>query len=608
MRLSFRRIAEPAARSLLLLVACAGVIAAAATFSYAAERQLLRLKNFVDVETKASGFVLPSETRIHIRALGCGADRAGKFSDNPMCAYAWIINADTRKEVWAMNIGNTRREKDDRLFDDTVSLPKGIYEVYYSAYAYYSRSSLFSYNINIDRRKNASGSESQHRRGLLTWLEDLFTGDMKTEWKKHAEQWGVEIFLPSNAPKISVYTPPKDLPHMLFHAVKLGEDEHIRQGFTIKAPMSIRVYAIGERSAESEPADYGWIIDARTRQRVWSMEKEDLSPAGGAEKNVKFDGTIRLEPGEYILYYTTDDSHSFVDWNAAPPVDPYNYGVTLMATSEEDKDKFELTTPSEDKNIVIQLTQVRNNETRTASFALKKEARLHIYAIGERGNSRRDMADYGWIINAKTREKVWEMDVDRTEHAGGAEKNRMVDEIITLPRGTYTACYQTDDTHAYGDWDASPPFDPEHYGLTISLEGEPLSAAIVERDVTPAEEGIIAQIVRVGDNANKTQSFHLEKPSHVRIYAIGEGQGHDMFDYGWIEKSATHEVVWEMSYSMTFHAGGARKNRIVNTTILLDRGEYILHYVSDDSHSFDNWNADPPDDPTMWGITLYNEK
>ncbi len=608
MRLSFRRITEHVGRYAVLTAACAGILAAAAATTYASERQLVRLKNFIDVETKASGFVLPSETKLHIRALGCGSDRAGKFSDIPMCAYGWIIDANTRQEVWSMNIGNTRRDNDDRLYDDTITLPKGIYEVYYSAYAYFSRSSLFSYNINIDRRTTSTENRSPHKRGLLTWLEDLFTGDMKTEWRNHAARWGIELYVSSSAPKITLYTPPKDLPHMLFHAVKLGENEHIRQAFTIKKPMAIHVYAIGERAADSEPADYGWIIDARTRRRVWDMGETTLTAAGGAEKNVKFDKIIHLDPGEYILYYTTDNSHSFIDWNAAPPTDPYNYGVTLMATNEEDKDNFELTTPSEDKNIIVQLIQVRNDETRSASFALKKDARLHIYAIGERGNARREMADYGWIINAKTREKVWEMDVDRTEHAGGAEKNRMVDEIISLPHGTYTAFYQTDGSHAYDDWNASPPFDPEHYGLTISLEGEPLTSAIVERNVTPAEEGIIAQIIRVGDNANKTQPFRLDKPTHVRVYAIGEGEGHDMFDYGWIEKSANHEVVWEMSYSMTFHAGGARKNRIVNTTILLDRGDYVLHYVSDDSHSFNNWNSDPPDDPTMWGITLYNEK
>ncbi|HMD13884.1 MAG TPA: hypothetical protein VKI62_04615, partial [Bacteroidota bacterium] len=108
-----------------------------------------------------------------------------------------------------------------------------------------------------------------------------------------------------------------------------------------------------------------------------------------------------------------------------------------------------------------------------------------------------------------------------------------------------------------------------------------------------------------GNNANSTKPFSLNKPEHIRIYAIGEGQNKTMYDYGWIEDANTGTVVWEMTYSMTFHAGGGRKNRMVNTTIVLDKGNYVLHFVSDDSHSYGNWNTDPPDDPTMWGITLF---
>ena len=80
----------------------------------------------------------------------------------------------------------------------------------------------------------------------------------------------------------------------------------------------------------------------------------------------------------------------------------------------------------------------------------------------------------------------------------------------------------------------------------------------------------------------------------------------EMFDYGWIAEAGSHDVVWQMNYDMTFHAGGARKNRMVNTTITLGAGRYELHFASDDSHSYDDWNMDPPDDPTMWGITVFS--
>ena len=46
---------------------------------------------------------------------------------------------------------------------------------------------------------------------------------------------------------------------------------------------------------------------------------------------------------------------------------------------------------------------------------------------------------------------------------------------------------------------------------------------------------------------------------------------------------------------------------MVNTTLLLEKGEYRLRYKSDDSHSFGDWNTDPPEYPQYWGITLYRD-
>ena len=77
-----------------------------------------------------------------------------------------------------------------------------------------------------------------------------------------------------------------------------------------------------------------------------------------------------------------------------------------------------------------------------------------------------------------------------------------------------------------------------------------------------------------------------------------------MSDYGWIENRNTGDVVWEMTYRKTKHAGGAEKNREVNQVILLDKGEYVAFFASDDSHSLNNWNADPPTVPSYWGLHI----
>jgi len=284
-----------------------------------------------------------------------------------------------------------------------------------------------------------------------------------------------------------------------------------------------------------------------------------------------------------------------------------NWGITISATDERDRKKFKPYRYEEDENVIVSITRVQNDENRSEGFTLKENSKIRVYAFGERSDSRRLLADYGYITDAKTRQKVWAMDVDRTNHAGGASKNFFVDEVIVLPRGSYVVTYLTDDSHAYNQWNAPPPFDPEHYGITLMGAGEDFNMGVVGKYVEERDKNVIAQIVRVRNSANKEERFTVDRTTKIRIYGIGEGEKRLMYDYGWIQNAQTREVVWEMTYSMTLHAGGSRKNRLVNTTILLDKGTYILHYISDDSHSYGNWNADPPEDQQYWGITLYQD-
>ena len=77
----------------------------------------------------------------------------------------------------------------------------------------------------------------------------------------------------------------------------------------------------------------------------------------------------------------------------------------------------------------------------------------------------------------------------------------------------------------------------------------------------------------------------------------------EMYDYAWIEDDRG-KVVWEMTYRKTDHAGGAKKNREYGGELKLDAGEYTVYFESDGSHSFNRWNARPPDDFLNWGVTL----
>jgi ketosteroid isomerase-like protein len=117
---------------------------------------------------------------------------------------------------------------------------------------------------------------------------------------------------------------------------------------------------------------------------------------------------------------------------------------------------------------------------------------------------------------------------------------------------------------------------------------------------------VIAQIVKVLDNEDKSVAFTLAGSQEVRIFAIGEGQAGEMFDYGWIENVDKGSRVWEMQEPKTAHAGGAGKNRKVDVVITLPAGNYKLRYKSDDSHAFDHWNSLPPD-INFWRIAIYKK-
>lgn len=582
-----------------------GACVTAAAFAFGTENVLIQLKDFTNAEVKSGGFSLSKETRIHLRGVGAGGDRGMVFSSSGLFAYAWIINADTREEVWRMGRSNTSKAGRDRKFDGDVTLPRGDYEIYYAAYSFSSGSAFTNFDVNVDPRSHSNPEQRNRRRGFLNWFEDFFGDNVEKEWKHRAKEWGVELLVDESNQDVKFFAVPKELPMTLFKAVRLGENEHVRQQFVLAKAMHLRIYAIGEMDHTNHLADYGWIVNAKTHKRLWEIKAGNTRAAGGADKNVKFNDVVPLPAGEYGLYYITDDSHSYVDWNSAPPDDPFYYGISLMAVNEIEKGNFKLSsTASTEKNVIVQLTGLGNDDTRSSSFSLTEESHLHIYALGEAAHSSNKMADFGWIIDTRTREKVWTMDIDHTDHAGGAEKNRMIDEVITLPKGAYTVVYQTDGSHACNDWNSSPPFDPEHWGIMVTGDGEDFNMKNVDLNPTVHRTGVIAQIVQVSNKADRTVPFKLSRPMRLRVYAIGEGQNREMFDYGWIVNASTSNVVWEMTYAMTFHAGGGRKNRVVNTTILLDKGDYVLHYISDDSHSYNDWNTDAPDDPTMWGITL----
>jgi hypothetical protein len=551
----------------------------------------IRLDDFAAGELQMTGFELPRKARVQVEAVGA---RLGYGRD--LSAYAWILDSDTRQTVWVLDRENSSRVDNEswlRRGSESLELDPGRYEVY--AYA--------TPTWRIENWGHFSGVD-----GVRIFLSGHHDGDdSERDYERALDKCSVTLTCADLTQKeIGKFQPTGEMAGALMQHNRLGDEEFVHTAFRLDKPMQIVVYAIVELPEEWESAaDGGWIVDATTRERVWEPDHRNTRPAGGDEKNRVFRDTIQLKAGTYELYFGTDDSHSWKKFNANPPYDPPNWGITLLPGDGFDRSAFKELAPPVRKP-VVDLTRARNGESLEQPFRLKREGELLVYAEGEFGDD--GFADYGWIQKASGGGTVWEMTEDNTLPAGGAEKNRLFDGRVKLPAGDYVAYYVTDDSHAYRRWNSDPPYDRDAWGLTVAA-GSGLRPEDIERVSETAtavtdDPNVLVRITQVRNDQHRQERFTLNTQTRIHVYALGEGVGGQMADYGWIENADNGDVVWEMTYHNTRKAGGADKNRLFDGEILLEPGTYEVHYETDDSHAFGKWNAGAPRDPRSWGITV----
>lgn len=577
-----------------------GVVAGATLCLGAASMDAADAETFIEVdglelgELVAVGFELPRDVTLRVDAVGVRPRGSRDLS-----AYAWILDSDTREPVWVMDRRNTRRVEDNRLLRqvaEELDLEAGRYELYAYASPRWRTSGRFFWN----------GGEWRN------WFGDGHSYSWSERGSRSVRRALDECFVKISADDLSKadvaqFEPTGDIAGALMQYNRLGDGEYIRAGFRLHEAMDLDIYALIELPEDwDHGADHGWIIDARTQERVWYMTHRNTEHAGGADKNRLFRNTVRLDAGEYVLIYGTDDSHSYEQFNASPPFDPLNWGITLSAANPSDAGKFEVIEVPQRAKPLVDLTGVRDYDFVEQPFRLKRDAEVVIHAVGEYSERDREFVDYGWIQKAGSSEIVWEMTRRNTLHAGGANKNRMFDGRVELTAGEYIAFYVTDDSHSYRRWNADAPFDPEGWGMAI-FAGPEMSEGdleLIAQSDLEQNPDILVAITRVGDDRMLSERFTLDQPARVRVYALGEGVDRRMYDYGYIENVDTREIVWEMTWRNSRHAGGARKNRVYDGELLLEAGTYEVSYETDDSHSFQDWNARRPHDPQNWGITV----
>ena len=557
-----------------------------------AEDQVLELKHLGDSQISYAGFTMEQDKKVHIKAIGAGADRElrrvyNSYDDKMnMFSYAWILDAQSRRMVWRMDIENTARNgksKWTRIFDDDVFLKKGDYEVYFSA--------IYPRFPGLDG-------------GFITFgeiVKRIFFGSDKA--RMNADEWMVSI---SGVDKIKErQTARKELNALKEKAIVdltgIRDDEQETRGVTLREALEVEIYGLGE-GFKKKMYDYGWIVDAQTRKKVWSMRVPESEDAGGAVKNRLFREKFKLEAGDYLFYYKSDNSHSYEEWNSNPPYDPFFWGMIVWPAGKGFNPESIKEYSEKKQRSLVSITRVEDYAYHEKRLKVNKPSKIRVFALGEGRDGR--MFDYGWISDMANGDVVWKMKYQETEHAGGADKNRMYNGVIELDAGDYLVHYQTDDSHSYEDWNMKRPDEPEKWGITLYPVADKTHARLVEKKDMD-EKNILARLVRVGDDERLRKQFKLQKRTTIRIFCLGEGDEDEMYDYGWLENMDTGERVWKMRYRNTRHAGGASKNRVEDRMLTLEPGTYRVHYRSDDSHSYRRWNQSPPRDERSWGITVY---
>lgn len=563
------------------------------------QAQIVDIQDLTPQEHRVVAFVLAGPQALRVTAVG-GEPRPDRPRDRnkndwqndkqtTWPAAAWILDARTRAVVWDLRSAESDRSANGlRHFAGTVQLPAGLYEAHYASYP-----AAFVSNGNFDLRTLARlGRRLRHGGpyvddGAYKEFAFTITGSGRAATSDEVEA-----------------------AHTAFMATAIASavperGSSTRQAFELTRPADVEVYAIGEIRQDGA-FDYGWILNADTHERVWKMEYGNTEPAGGAQKNRMVHETLRLKPGRYVAYFVNDDSHGPEEWNAVPATDPEFWGLTLRVADPRARAGVRPFTyePVPAGQTLVSLTRIGDDATRSAGFTLRRAMDVRIYAIGEVSGS--DMVDYAWIVDATQHRRVWTMSYANTEHAGGAEKNRLFEGTVHLEAGSYMVHFTSDGSHSYDDWNAAAPAEGRYWGVSVFPASGRLSPADAGPYQRPSGGGgtAVADLVRMGDNEHARTPFRLERETTLRIYALGEGSSGDMFDYGWIEDD-NGRVVWQMNYEDSEPAGGARKNRVFDGTITLPAGSYVLRYASDGSHSFDDWNDDPPDDPESWGISIF---
>lgn len=521
-----------------------------------------------------------------IKIIGKGA-KLKKRTRNILC-YGWILDAERNKVVWSSIKQNQHKYNDDSgifSIDDNIQLPAGIYKLYYASVYDTDGINISDFNDLVETIFSKWDDEE-----LFTFNEDELQMILKGQKGSFQEIEDYSYYMPKGEREVVSF-------------LKTTDDSYNEKAFTLKKETELTIFSMGEKK-DRKFYDYGRIYDMNNHEVLWPKKSTIYEYAGGGWKNVQAQEKMTFPAGTYSVTYVTDDSHAYNEWNVMPPNNPEGWGIHISC-SDEDYKNIDFSVKKIEP--VVDLTKVGNHEVLSKAIEITKDIDFRVICLGEYNDG--EAYDYGWIENALSNEIVWKFNGSNTVHAGGGEKNRKFNGIINLKKGKYLIKYISDGSHSYYDWNTTAPFDKEYWGIslwTINKNDKKYIKEISEHQVE--SENLIVKIDRVGDHEKIHKDFVINTDALYRVLAIGEGDDGEMYDTGWIQNTNTGQVVWEMTWRNSQHAGGASKNRMFNGKVYLQKGNYRVFFETDGSHSFADWNSAPPHNPDKYGIRIMKDE
>ncbi len=258
-------------------------------------------------------------------ALNVFLDVMGEISTSgTLYDYAWLEQNDTREKIWEMSLEDSRPaggSNTNREEDAVVQLSAGTYTLYYQTDDSHSYDSWEKPKPTHPERWGVALYTLGDTEGPISAITVL-SGDERENQVRQGSA--------SSPAEISVANSREEL---LVDLSGVGNEADLSSDLILSTATRLRIVAQGEISNQGR-YDYGWIERTETGERVWEMTLSNTGSAGGEDRNRRFDGSVSLPAGEYVVRFVSDFSHAFGDFDDGPPTIENEWGIRIFGPSQ----------------------------------------------------------------------------------------------------------------------------------------------------------------------------------------------------------------------------------------------------------------------------------